>query len=145
LKPSRGLVSPGPYGVDGAGLATHGVLTRTVRDAAAFLDVLAHPWPGDTFTARRRAAPSGRPLRVGLLLDPVIAADAPVHPACAGVARATAALLGELGHDVVEIPPPFAAERWRSEEHTSELQSRENLVCRLLVEKKKLFTDQITL
>src|SRR5690606_23236181 len=112
LKPSRGLVSPGPYGVDGAGLATHGVLTRTVRDAAAFLDVLAHPWPGDTFTARRRAAPSGRPLRVGLLLDPVIAADAPVHPACAGVARATAALLGELGHDVVEIPPPFAAERW---------------------------------
>src|SRR5690606_42108911 len=30
--------------------------------------------------------------------------------------------------------------RWlrRSEEHTSELQSRENLVCRLLLEKKKL-------
>src|SRR5690606_39562402 len=26
---------------------------------------------------------------------------------------------------------------WRSEEHTSELQSRENLVCRLLPEKKK--------
>src|SRR5690606_41709777 len=30
-------------------------------------------------------------------------------------------------------PPPGA----RSEEHTSELQSRENLVCRLLLEKKK--------
>src|SRR5690606_42076832 len=29
------------------------------------------------------------------------------------------------------------AERGRSEEHTSELQSRENLVCRLLLEKKK--------
>src|SRR5207302_9431907 len=29
------------------------------------------------------------------------------------------------------------AERTRSEEHTSELQSRENLVCRLLLEKKK--------
>src|SRR5690606_42128959 len=28
-------------------------------------------------------------------------------------------------------------ERQRSEEHTSELQSRENLVCRLLLEKKK--------
>src|SRR5690606_41914446 len=27
----------------------------------------------------------------------------------------------------------------RSEEHTSELQSRENLVCRLLLEKKKTF------
>src|SRR5690606_41142905 len=30
-----------------------------------------------------------------------------------------------------------AAWRARSEEHTSELQSRENLVCRLLLEKKK--------
>src|SRR5579883_78430 len=31
----------------------------------------------------------------------------------------------------------------RSEEHTSELQSRENLVCRLLLEKKKLNRDRI--
>src|SRR5260370_21390395 len=41
-------------------------------------------------------------------------------------------------------PPPKAARRaarkpptWRSEEHTSELQSHLNLVCRLLLEKKK--------
>src|SRR5690606_41564807 len=33
---------------------------------------------------------------------------------------------------------PGPVDRWsRSEEHTSELQSRENLVCRLLLEKKK--------
>src|SRR5690606_41556262 len=31
----------------------------------------------------------------------------------------------------------IAGHRTRSEEHTSELQSRENLVCRLLLEKKK--------
>src|SRR5690606_40548387 len=31
----------------------------------------------------------------------------------------------------------FFTPRCRSEEHTSELQSRENLVCRLLLEKKK--------
>src|SRR5690606_41755255 len=31
----------------------------------------------------------------------------------------------------------------RSEEHTSELQSRENLVCRLLLEKKKTTTEQV--
>src|SRR5690625_6550502 len=31
--------------------------------------------------------------------------------------------------------------RWRSEEHTSELQSRGHLVCRLLLEKKKPNTD----
>src|SRR6266853_4154553 len=31
--------------------------------------------------------------------------------------------------------------RWRSEEHTSELQSQSNLVCRLLLEKKKKIQD----
>src|SRR5690606_41150018 len=31
----------------------------------------------------------------------------------------------------------YNAHEFRSEEHTSELQSRENLVCRLLLEKKK--------
>src|SRR5690606_41844369 len=34
-------------------------------------------------------------------------------------------------------PLPDAVVVGRSEEHTSELQSRENLVCRLLLEKKK--------
>src|SRR5258707_9686898 len=32
---------------------------------------------------------------------------------------------------------PYASTRKRSEEHTSELQSRQYLVCRLLLEKKK--------
>src|SRR5690606_38109157 len=35
-----------------------------------------------------------------------------------------------------------AGEKIRSEEHTSELQSRENLVCRLLLEKKKKEEDK---
>ncbi len=136
LKPSRGRVSPGPLSVDGAGLATHGVLTRSVRDTAAFLDVLARPWPGDTFVAGPVAGttPRGgaatwwtgeapvsflaatgaatRPLRVGLLLDPVVAPGAPVHPACVAAARETATLLAGMGHDVVEVGPPFDAERW---------------------------------
>src|SRR5690606_9321802 len=36
-----------------------------------------------------------------------------------------------------QLPEPSLTEVRRSEEHTSELQSRENLVCRLLLEKKK--------
>src|SRR5207302_10949085 len=40
------------------------------------------------------------------------------------------------GVDLVEIAPNATPSR--SEEHTSELQSRENLVCRLLLEKKKV-------
>src|SRR5690606_42128719 len=47
---------------------------------------------------------------------------------------------GSIGREEIEIINPAAAalraEGWRSEEHTSELQSRENLVCRLLLEKK---------
>src|SRR3712207_8897747 len=34
--------------------------------------------------------------------------------------------------------PRFSSPRARSEEHTSELQSRQYLVCRLLLEKKKI-------
>src|SRR3712207_7205486 len=39
----------------------------------------------------------------------------------------------ELGKSSVKAAPRW----WRSEEHTSELQSRQYLVCRLLLEKKK--------
>src|SRR5690606_40793566 len=54
------------------------------------------------------------------------------------------------GRDPVPPPPPVPGGRsgppWRgairSEEHTSELQSRENLVCRLLLEKKKKKSSQ---
>src|SRR5690606_39581959 len=44
------------------------------------------------------------------------------------------------GLGVREVHPAcdrLGGRRGRSEEHTSELQSRENLVCRLLLEKKK--------
>src|SRR5437667_6683944 len=36
---------------------------------------------------------------------------------------------------------PSSAKIWRSEEHTSELQSHHDLVCRLLLEKKKKKTQ----
>src|SRR2546430_10910494 len=36
-----------------------------------------------------------------------------------------------------EVKPPQLIDGLRSEEHTSELQSQSNLVCRLLLEKKK--------
>src|SRR5690606_41713303 len=57
-----------------------------------------------------------------------------------------AALFGDRGDRVVQGPrqnTPYpcpdsgGTPGARSEEHTSELQSRENLVCRLLLEKKK--------
>src|SRR2546430_13475283 len=41
--------------------------------------------------------------------------------------------------DKGDLPKPI-----RSEEHTSELQSQSNLVCRLLLEKKKIITAEAT-
>src|SRR5947207_8584682 len=57
------------------------------------------------------------------------------HPAqeLRGVPRQQVGVPGERG---VELPVLVAAHA-RSEEHTSELQSHSDLVCRLLLEKKK--------
>src|SRR5690349_23538166 len=49
-------------------------------------------------------------------------------------------MAGDLGDDVAhggEFAVPDGQVAGRSEEHTSELQSRRDLVCRLLLEKKK--------
>src|SRR3712207_7910291 len=50
-----------------------------------------------------------------------------------------AAYVEQLGttHSAPSVKQHLAAVRMRSEEHTSELQSRQYLVCRLLLEKKK--------
>src|SRR5260221_843648 len=37
----------------------------------------------------------------------------------------------------------LSAAKWRSEEHTSELQSHSDLVCRLLLEKKKKIYEDV--
>lgn len=113
-------MSKGPLAVDGPGLASDGVLTRTVRDTAAALDVLAVGWPGDPYPAPPNpegtymAAADQRvqKLRVGVLTTPVIADDAPVHPGALAAVEKTVAILGELGHEIVEAPKPFDAEAW---------------------------------
>src|SRR2546430_13239936 len=56
---------------------------------------------------------------------------------------------GVVGHDtryrsINQYDPVGSASAPRSEEHTSELQSQSNLVCRLLLEKKKRPVDRWT-
>src|SRR3712207_9413122 len=67
-------------------------------------------------------------------------AHPPVRPARV-VGPAGPGQLPRGGHRVPQPPHPAApgppGEQDRSEEHTSELQSRQYLVCRLLLEKKK--------
>ena len=114
LKPSRGRVSLGPsHGEGMGGLAVGFALTRSVRDAAALLDVLAVPQPGDPYTApapERPFAEAGHllPLRVGLRTDaPVMSAGGDVVVDHEGVAAAEGAarLLEGLGHSVERAHP----------------------------------------
>ncbi len=112
IKPSRGRISNGPMS-DGVGdLAVYGPLARTVRDAAALLDVMAVPFVGDpfraapvagTFLAAAERAP-GR-LRIGYYLDPVVG-QTPPTPAVVAALEATATLLAQLGHEVEAVPAP---------------------------------------
>ncbi len=112
LKPSRGRISQGPKVGEGwAGATTDGVVSRSVRDTAAMLDVMSGRRTGDPYTA----APPTRPfvdevaiqpgrLRVGL---------APTHAGvqtdaeCVGAVEAAGSLLETLGHEV-EIAQPNA-------------------------------------
>src|SRR5260221_9503596 len=50
-----------------------------------------------------------------------------------------------IAHAGTQAPAaaPFAGKAVRSEEHTSELQSHSDLVCRLLLEKKKVDAQRI--
>ncbi len=49
IKPSRGRISFAPVGDRLSGLGTHGILTRTVADAAAFLDIASGYITGDPY------------------------------------------------------------------------------------------------
>src|SRR5690606_41788863 len=76
-----------------------------------------------------RSEPSGRTSPASPIVTAGTLRDA-VHSCCQLCRRFTCATTGR-GRRARGSPAS------RSEEHTSELQSRENLVCRLLLEKKK--------
>jgi amidase len=116
LKPSRGRISAGPMYGDPVGLGTAGPLARTVRDAAALLDVMAGPAVGDPFWAappeRSFLSACDEPpgaLRIARFVQPLIA-DAPVHPEVVQAYEAATRLLSSLGHEVEDVPVPLPPE-----------------------------------
>lgn len=133
FKPSRGVVSPGPWGVDGPALATGGAITRSVADAALALDVLASSWPGDLSAPPAIGGPGSyaswvdiaaawqpgdrlpealRGLRVGLLTDPVVATDTEVHPQARKAAERAARTLAACGIAIDPAPVPITPQDW---------------------------------
>src|SRR5207237_2659317 len=112
IKPSRGRVSPAPYTSGSLELSQSGPISVTVRDAAAYLDVVAGYEPGDAHWAPPPARPfldevgadPGR-LRIAVTSEPPIPYE--VDPRVARVGHNAAEALAALGHDVVEMTPPW--------------------------------------
>jgi amidase len=110
LKPTRGVVSGSPMYGDPVGLGTNGPLARTVRDAAALLDVMAGRAVGDPTWAPVEPylaaceRPPGR-LRVARFVEPVIT-EAVVDDECRTAWEDASRLLEDLGHEVVDVEVP---------------------------------------
>ena len=109
LKPSRGRISPGPALGDSM-LSTNGVLTRSVADSAALLDVMAGYETGDATWAPPPEEPfavtAARPprrLRVAMMTTSPL--DSPVDPMHVQAVHDTAKLLTSLGHTIEEHTP----------------------------------------
>lgn len=115
LKPSRGRISPAPAG-DVSGLAVPGPLTRTVRDAAALLDVMAAHVPGDPVPLAlpersfldwcEALVRAPRRLRIGRWAVPDVPGAA-VDPEVLAAYEEASALLAGLGHEVVDAQQPL--------------------------------------
>jgi amidase len=117
LKPSRGRISSAPELGDSS-LVVDGMLTRTVADTAAILDVLAGYEPGDATWAPAPAEPfaahaSREPGRLRIAATTLPPVDTAVDPVCAEAVADAAALLSSLGHEVEQVDPPWQIEGLR--------------------------------
>jgi amidase len=115
LKPQRGRVSCAPELGDSM-LVVDGVLTRTVADTAAILDVLAGYEVGDATWAppsaegfAHAAMKSPKPLKIAATTLPPIP-EAVVDPRCAKAVSDATEILRSLGHTVEEVDPPWQIE-----------------------------------
>jgi amidase len=106
LKPSRMRVSIGPVVDEGGwGYSMNFVQTKTVRDAAAMLDCVSIPQPGDPFIIPKPDEPyatlaqkSPGKLKVGILLDELVGVK--IDPEVAKAVEAAGRTLAEMGHTV---------------------------------------------
>jgi amidase len=114
LKPTRGRISHAPaLGESWSGLDTNGVITRSVRDSAALLDLLSGPVPGDPYAAAAPlrpflaevGIPPGR-LRIAFTKESLFGRS--TDPECAAAVEGAARLLEALGHEMIEARPLFS-------------------------------------
>jgi amidase len=113
FKTTRGRVTMAPdFGESWGGYVSWGCLARSVRDAAALIDVMAGPGAGDPYAvpplerplAEEVGAPPGK-LRVAFTSGSLFGKA--THPEAKAAVESAARLLSELGHEVEEARPEF--------------------------------------
>ncbi len=108
IKPSRGRISYAPVGDFQNGIASNGVLARTVKDGAALLDIMSGYIKGDPYwlpdpeipflTATEQTLSQ---LSVGFAT--AISPQGEAHPICRESVTQTVKIIEEMGHRVTEI------------------------------------------
>ncbi len=118
LKPTRGRITLAPVlGESINGCMSEGVVSLTVRDSAAFLDVMEGPAPGDPYSIQRPLRPyrqevdsePGR-LRIAVTLQSLIGTE--VDEACQQAVADASRLCARLGHVIVDAGPPIDGARY---------------------------------
>ena len=110
FKPSRGRMLSGEVSGGHDVFKTNGPISRTVRDAAAMLEICEDP-NGALASMGFVEGPSGRRLRIGYTRQRASGFEPPVA-AVAAVQDNVAVLLQDLGHEVVEIDHPINGEEY---------------------------------
>ncbi|MCB9780884.1 MAG: amidase [Alphaproteobacteria bacterium] len=116
LKATRGRIPLGPdHGEGWGGYVQWGTLTRTVRDAAAMLDLMGGPMAGDPYAAPTPARPfvdevgaDPGTLRIGLVTDPLFGRV--TDPVCKEAAERAGKALEALGHQVEVATLPVSTD-----------------------------------
>ncbi len=119
IKPSRGRVSYAPVGDRQNGIATNGILARTVADAAAFLDIISGYITGDPYWLNPPEIPflAATRLQFPQLKIAAVTSILPVGdvaPECQKAVVRVSKLLETMGHivepqslDITQLVEPF--------------------------------------
>lgn len=112
LKPARGRVSHAPVGDYQSGISINGPIARTVRDAAALLDVMSGYVTGDPYWLPDPEMPflqatERKPGSLRIAFSTAIEPVGEVTPACGEAVLDTVRLLQDMGHEVEIGCPDF--------------------------------------